>query len=112
MKGIDMLVLPSRRQVLQGGAALVLAFRVGADAMAQTATAPGSQPNGLQPGGAPPGAWQPNAWLAVHPDGAVQLSIVFTELGQGTETGVAMITASICGSLISSVASLHVFTPG
>lgn len=69
--------MTTRRQLLQGGAALVVAFRVGGDATAQAATTP----------------WQPNAWLAIKPDGAVHVSIVFTEMGQGTETGVAMIVA-------------------
>ncbi|WP_082579903.1 molybdopterin cofactor-binding domain-containing protein [Pelomonas sp. Root1444] len=68
----------ARRLALKGGAALVVAFRIGGAAASQPAAA------------AP---WQPNAWLAIRPDGAVHVSIVFTEMGQGTETGVAMIVA-------------------
>lgn len=38
-------------------------------------------------------AFQPNAWLRVESDGRVEIIISKTEMGQGTETGLAMIVA-------------------
>lgn len=42
-------------------------------------------------GGEP--ALAPNAWVRVTPDGAIEVRISKTEMGQGTETGLAMIVA-------------------
>ncbi|NRF71592.1 xanthine dehydrogenase family protein molybdopterin-binding subunit [Aquincola sp. S2] len=74
---------PTRRDVLRLGAAagtsLVLGFRLHGNAQAQPATA-----------AAP---FRPNAWLTINRDGAVQVSISKTEMGQGTATGIAMLVA-------------------
>ena len=71
--------MSSRRQVLQAAAAaLTLGFRCGPS----TAQA-----------GAPATEFRPNAWLRIEPGGAVTVLISKTEMGQGTETGIAMIVA-------------------
>lgn len=70
---------PSRRRVLQAAAAaLTLGFRC--------------DPVTAQPGSAPAG-FRPNAWLRIDANGAVTVLISKTEMGQGTETGIAMIVA-------------------
>jgi isoquinoline 1-oxidoreductase subunit beta len=79
---------PARREFLKSSsataaasAALVLGFSL--DAPAQ----------GTQPNTAAPAEFKPNALIRITPDGAVQLLISKTEMGQGTATGMAMILA-------------------
>lgn len=76
---------PTRRTVLQvlaGSGALVLGI---AEVPAQPATATASATAAA--------AFQPNHWLRVEPDGTVEVLITKTEMGQGIETGLAMIVA-------------------
>jgi isoquinoline 1-oxidoreductase subunit beta len=72
-----------RRALLQSAAA-VLAVGVGPDGVliAAAATPP-----------SPGGSFAPNRWLTVGADGTVTVLITKTEMGQGTETGLAMIVA-------------------
>jgi isoquinoline 1-oxidoreductase beta subunit len=80
---------PQRRRFLQqsAGISLVLGFSTAgmAQPVAVNETAPSSA--GVAP------AWTPNAWLAIDGLGAVEVRISKTEMGQGTETGLAMIVA-------------------
>lgn len=69
----------TRRQALQAGAALCIAFRLDR-AAAQAAPAA-------------PTDFRPNAWLRLEPNGAVTVLISMTEMGQGIATGVGMIVA-------------------
>lgn len=69
------LASPSRRAVLQAAAAFTLGFRI--DLLAAQ----------------PQAAFRPNAWLRIEADGAVTVLISKTEMGQGIETGIAMIVA-------------------
>jgi isoquinoline 1-oxidoreductase beta subunit len=70
---------PARRDFLKSSsaasAALVLGFSLDADAQSATLST----------------EFRPNAWIRITPDGAVQLLISKTEMGQGTATGMAMI---------------------
>ena len=76
------LVSPSRRVAMQaaasGAVALTLGFRLG-DGAAQAAGSANE--------------FRPNAMLRIEPSGAVTVLIAKTEMGQGTETGIAMIVA-------------------
>jgi isoquinoline 1-oxidoreductase beta subunit len=76
------LACPTRRALLQAAGAaattLTLGFRVG-PTLAQATTQSA--------------AFAPNAWLRIEPSGAVTVVISKTEMGQGTETGIAMILA-------------------
>jgi isoquinoline 1-oxidoreductase beta subunit len=76
-----------RRAFLEAGAAgaaFVLCFQFGGDALAQSETpAPKEKP-------------VPNpfdAWVKIHPDGAVTLMLAKTEMGQGAMTALPMILA-------------------
>jgi isoquinoline 1-oxidoreductase beta subunit len=71
-----------RRALLQAaaaGGALMLGFRID-DAQAQAA-------------GAGHAVFQPNRWLRVERDGRVLVLLTKTEMGQGIETGLAMVVA-------------------
>src|SRR5436309_1952773 len=71
----------TRRDFVTTGAGLVIAFHLPPRA------APGSSP-------APAGTGlAPNAWLRVGADGRVTLTIDKCEMGQGSQTGLAMILA-------------------
>jgi len=71
----------TRRDFVTTGAGLVIAFHLPPRA------APGSSP-------APAGTgFAPNAWLRVGTDGRVTLTIDKCEMGQGSQTGLAMILA-------------------
>ena len=71
----------TRRDFVTTGAGLVIAFHLPPGA------APGSSP-------APAGTgFAPNAWLRVGTDGRVTLTIDKCEMGQGSQTGLAMILA-------------------
>ena len=71
----------TRRDFVTTGAGLVIAFHLPPRA------APGSSP-------APAGTgFAPNAWLRVGADGRVTLTIDKCEMGQGSQTGLAMILA-------------------
>ena len=71
----------TRRDFVTTGAGLVIAFHLPPGA------APGSSP-------APAGTgFAPNAWLRVGADGRVTLTIDKCEMGQGSQTGLAMILA-------------------
>lgn len=65
----------SRRELLRSGGALLLGFSM------RPAPAAGDA------------AFAPNAWIRIERDGAVQVLISKTEMGQGTATGIAMIVA-------------------
>lgn len=73
---------PGRRAVLKLAGALAIGFRLHGSDAAQTA-----------PGSAGSAAFEPNAWLRIEADGSVEVIISKTEMGQGTETGLAMIVA-------------------
>jgi isoquinoline 1-oxidoreductase subunit beta len=72
-----------RRAILKlvgSAGCLALGFRAGpADAAATSQTASA--------------AFEPNAWLRLFADGGIEVVISKTEMGQGTETGLAMIVA-------------------
>src|SRR2546422_11413101 len=71
----------TRRDFVTTGAGLVIAFHLPPRA------APGSSP-------APAGTgFAPNAWLRVGTDGRVTLTIDKCEMGQGSQTALAMILA-------------------
>src|SRR5256885_1537519 len=72
---------PTRREFLETTTGLIIAFALPwrADAAVATAVAP------------PPFA--PNAWLRIGTDGIVTLTIDRSELGQGSQTGLALILA-------------------
>jgi isoquinoline 1-oxidoreductase subunit beta len=74
----------TRRALLQAGGAgaLVLAFHQGGAAQAEAQAQADAA-----------AAFEPNAWLRIEPDGAVEVLISKTEMGQGVETGLAMIVA-------------------
>jgi len=69
----------SRRDFVATSAGLVIAFHL-----------PASD-TGTRPAAAAPFA--PNAWLRIDPDGSVTLTIDKSEMGQGSQTGLAMILA-------------------
>lgn len=75
----------SRRAVLAGaaGGALTLAFRIPPRALAQPAT----------PAPAAASEFVPNAWLTVFPDGAVEIRLHKSEMGQGVMTALPMLVA-------------------
>ncbi len=63
----------NRREVLQAGAALVLAFQL--------------------PGAAAPDPYKPNAWIRITPDNRITLLTEVPEMGQGARTVGAMMLA-------------------
>jgi len=71
----------TRRDFVTTGAGLVIAFHLPPRA------APGSSPTAAGAG------FAPNAWLRVGTDGRVTLTIDKCEMGQGSQTGLAMILA-------------------
>src|SRR5437870_4550141 len=69
----------TRREFVQTGAGLVIGFYL---------------PPRLVRGGLPPDApFAPNAWIRVGGDGIVTLTVDKSEMGQGSQTGLAMILA-------------------
>src|SRR6059036_3469450 len=69
----------TRREFVQTGAGLVVAFYL---------------PPRLVRGAVPPDApFAPNAWVRVGGDGIVTLTVDKSEMGQGSQTGLAMILA-------------------
>src|SRR2546430_11207393 len=69
----------TRREFVQTGAGLVVAFYL---------------PPRLVRGALPPDApFAPNAWVRVGGDGIVTLTVDKSEMGQGSQTGLAMILA-------------------
>jgi isoquinoline 1-oxidoreductase subunit beta len=70
----------SRREFVQTGAGLVISFSL-----------PSRHAAASPPG--PETAFAPNAWLRVGTDGVVTLTIDKCEMGQGSQTGLAMILA-------------------
>src|SRR5437762_8597663 len=71
----------TRRDFVKTGAGLVIAFHL------PPGVAPGSSPAAAGPG------FAPNAWLRVGTDGIVTLTVDKSEMGQGSQTGLAMILA-------------------
>src|SRR2546421_8659940 len=69
----------SRRDFVATSAGLVIAFHLPA------------RDTAARPAAAAPFA--PNAWLRIDPDGSVTLTIDKCEMGQGSQTGLAMILA-------------------
>lgn len=69
----------SRREFVDGGTALIIAFYLPARISAQPASEDA--------------AFAPNAWLRVGSDGIVTLTVDKSEMGQGSQTGLAMIIA-------------------
>jgi isoquinoline 1-oxidoreductase subunit beta len=68
----------TRRDFLETTAGLVIAFSIGPSAV------------GRHPSAAP---FSPNAWLRIGTDGIVTLTLDRSEMGQGSQTGLAMILA-------------------
>src|SRR3989475_11950713 len=71
----------TRRDFVKTGAGLVIAFHL------PPGVAPGSSPAAAGPG------FAPNAWLRIDGDGIVTLTVDKSEMGQGSQTGLAMILA-------------------
>src|SRR5881296_1892841 len=71
----------TRRDFVKTGAGLVIAFHL------PPGVAAGSAPAAAGPG------FAPNAWLRVGTDGIVTLTVDKSEMGQGSQTGLAMILA-------------------
>src|SRR6266705_1130679 len=71
----------TRRDFVKTGVGLVIAFHL------PPGVAPGSSPAAAGPG------FAPNAWLRVGTDGIVTLTVDKSEMGQGSQTGLAMILA-------------------
>src|SRR5438876_5384937 len=71
----------TRRDFVKTGAGLVIAFHL------PPGVAAGSSPAAAGPG------FAPNAWLRVGTDGIVTLTVDKSEMGQGSQTGLAMILA-------------------
>ncbi len=69
----------SRREFVGSSAGLLIAFYL--PSRAARPTAPGDV------------TFSPNAWLRIGPDGSVTLTIDRSEMGQGSQTGLAMILA-------------------
>src|SRR2546421_7279648 len=69
----------SRRDFVATSAGLVIAFHLPA------------RDTAARPAAAAPFA--PNAWLRIDPDGSVTLTVDKSEMGQGSQTGLAMILA-------------------
>ncbi|HEU4534142.1 MAG TPA: xanthine dehydrogenase family protein molybdopterin-binding subunit [Polyangiaceae bacterium] len=85
----------SRRDVLKGGAGLVIGFNI-APREALAAPAPKPPP--------PP---EPNAFLRIAPDESVTVLLAHSEMGQGIWTGLAMVVAEELGCAWSKVRSEH-----
>src|SRR5207249_11375936 len=73
----------SRRAFLETPAGLVISFYLPGRSVAARAPAPP----------APPAPFAPNAWLRIGTDGTVTLTLDRSEMGQGSQTGLAMILA-------------------
>src|SRR5438876_2080927 len=71
----------TRRDFVKTGAGLVIAFHL------PPGVAAGSSPAAAGPG------FAPNAWIRVGTDGIVTLTVDKSEMGQGSQTGLAMILA-------------------
>lgn len=80
----------SRRSLLAGGGALVLAVGLGSHATAQAAAEP--KPFGAD---AMPNGWRddPKIFVAIAEDGAVTVTCHRSEMGQGVRTSIAMVVA-------------------
>jgi isoquinoline 1-oxidoreductase subunit beta len=68
----------SRREFVETTAGLVIAFHL---------------PRGLGASRAADGLFAPNAWIRIDPSGVVTLTLDRSEMGQGSQTGLAMILA-------------------
>lgn len=77
----------SRRQLLQGGTALVVVAAAGGVSLAAAPGAPASALAAL------PDPTQLDAWLAIGPDGAVQAFFGKIDMGHGLEVAIAQIVA-------------------
>src|SRR2546422_11599337 len=71
----------SRREFVQASAGLVVSFYLPGRLVAGLATSPAAAP------------FAPNAWLRIGTDGIVTLTIDRSEMGQGSQTGLALILA-------------------
>ena len=71
----------TRRDFVQTSAGLIIAFHL------PPRVAPGAAPGRTDTG------FAPNAWLRVGADGSVTLTVDKSEMGQGSQTGLAMILA-------------------
>ena len=69
----------TRREFVETAAGLVIAFHL--------------PPASSRRIGPPPAAFTPNAWLSIGTDGVVTLTVDKSEMGQGSQTGLAMILA-------------------
>ena len=68
----------SRREFIETGAGLVIAFHLPSRSLPTALDDP---------------TFSPNAWIRIATDGAVTLTVDKSEMGQGTQTGLAMILA-------------------
>src|SRR5213592_4066113 len=71
----------SRREFVETTAGLVIAFHLPSGIAERT----------FRPAAAP--SFSPNAWLSIGSDGIVTLTVDKSEMGQGSQTGLAMILA-------------------
>src|SRR5437879_8093492 len=71
----------SRREFVETAAGLVIAFHLPSGIAERT----------FRPAAAP--SFSPNAWLSIGSDGIVTLTVDKSEMGQGSQTGLAMILA-------------------
>ncbi|PYP34364.1 MAG: twin-arginine translocation pathway signal protein, partial [Gemmatimonadetes bacterium] len=71
----------SRREFVETAAGLVIAFHLPSGIAERT----------FRPAAAP--SFSPNAWLSIGTDGVVTLTVDKSEMGQGSQTGLAMILA-------------------
>ncbi|MBL8518318.1 MAG: xanthine dehydrogenase family protein molybdopterin-binding subunit [Betaproteobacteria bacterium] len=86
----------ARREFMQAGGALVIGFSMQGAIATPSAGAPGK-----------PAGFKPNAWLRIDTDGSVEFLISKTEMGQGTESGMAMV---LCEELDADWARVSVRT--
>ncbi|HXI64272.1 MAG TPA: molybdopterin cofactor-binding domain-containing protein, partial [Gemmatimonadales bacterium] len=70
----------SRRQFVETTAGLVIGFSIGPRAV------PGALARRTGP-------FTPNAWIRIDPDGIVTLTLDRSEMGQGSQTGLAILLA-------------------
>src|SRR5213596_1128229 len=71
----------TRREFVETAAGLVIAFHLPSGIAERT----------FRPAAAP--SFSPNAWLSIGTDGVVTLTVDKSEMGQGSQTGLAMILA-------------------
>src|SRR2546428_1958371 len=82
---------PTRREFVQASAGLVVSFYLPGRLVAGPAASP------------PPAPFAPNAWLRIGADGIVTLTIDRSEMGQGSQTGLALILAEELGADWSTI---------